>query len=237
MSRNWDGKRDRPRIFLTSAAKVAAVRRGTAKLDTARCVGPGAVHAITRKPPAWVRRLLDDVGDRLAEPCGYVPSLMPTRAELARARKALRWAGAHPEPGEVAREVFAAYAGILERRWCNACEIRGGDDDAPIRRRPVYAPKQLAYGAMAVRNWRGRHAPPMWDGQRWAELGSVQPGDTLICVCGDGQMCHRRLAAAVLYAAGWSVCLDGDDNAGPDAVTYVEVQLARSLTWAREMCT
>ncbi len=116
---------------------------------------------------------------------GSVVGLMPTRAELAAALR--RGAGGDPD-------AFADYREQLDRRWAWAASAGFYD----VGRLTV------AVGAEA-----GADGARRWDGDWWRSDAVVDDGDTLVCVCRRGALCHRQVAAEVLERAGWRVVLDG----------------------------
>lgn len=86
------------KVYLTSIAAVAAVRRDAAAAQTSAFVGPGRVLGIMRRPPLWAFPLLE----------GAVIGLMPTHGELTAALEA----GARSSSA-----AFAEYASRLRARW------------------------------------------------------------------------------------------------------------------------
>ena len=99
------------------------------------------------------------------------------------------------------------------------CRHRDQDDDKRSlcdrgHRPAIGASAGAATSARSQRLDRQHHASP----HRPARNGRprhcrrpqlpVDDGDTLVCVCRRGALCHRQVAAAVLARAGWRVVLE-----------------------------
>jgi hypothetical protein len=175
-----------PTIYLSNAAAVAAVARGTATARTRESVGSGPAYSIMRFPRDF----------ELAVAAGQVLALTPPRRLAAPAIEAKH---AH-DAGEGTAAAWAEYEAALREIW----------------ERPAHfgrlSPGLLAWGAPAV---PGERSAAPWDGSKWIVGGPVADGSTLFCACSreaaSAGRCHRVIAAPLLARAGWRVILDGSE--------------------------
>lgn len=209
-----------PTLYLTSAAAVATVdkakARGTkVRPEVAQSVGPGRVFSILRVPPDWLRaRVHGQVlactptiallgaafdGRRVAE--GKAPS----RCHAPRCAQRLRLGDGACVCG-AAGITFAEYHDRLLKLWPRGARM---------------APGVLGWGMELTDEQAGRlradGAPGLvsWDGSSWhGPLGLVEDGDTLVCTCGLGELCHRMVAAMPLSEAGWNIVYEGEPYGG-----------------------
>lgn len=170
------------RIYLTSAAALAAVRGGRAKGDNViASVGPGPAYSIMRRPPEWVTRS-SHARDGSPLVAGQVLSLTPPTRLLDAALAGRRGTGGIS---------WGMYAALLR---------------TSVWRRERLGPGVLSWGM----EWPAGAGSYAWDGAYWRLAGEVVDGATLVCTCGIGDRCHRRVAAELLHGLGWLVTLDGE---------------------------
>lgn len=179
----------KPRLYLTSAATVQAVRSGRASAETRAMVGPGPVYSAMRLP--------DPRRGQTGE--GRVLAFTPTKALLLAAREAAEHTDhcktALTRDGECEcgreTEAWARYETALRQRWARHAELH----------RP---------GALAAYVEAPDGTP--WDRARWRRVAEVENGSTIICNCPRERVargrCHLCVAASFL-AESWDVRLNG----------------------------
>lgn len=188
---------NRPSIYLTNSATVAAVVRGQASEASLACVGPpGLMWA--GKPESMVYSIMRfPRADKGEAGFGRVLGLTPP----SRLAKPAIAAKKDTDAGEAAAaQAWRDYEEALRAVW------------ARHTRRLV--PGRLSW---AEESPRGRADARTWDGSMWVKGGQVPDGATLICACSRqaaaDRRCHRVIAAELLAAAGWRVLLDGREVA------------------------
>jgi len=228
-----------PRIYLTSAAAVAAVDRAKAKAvalpqnapasakasarwhgvipPVAASVGPGRVFSIMRCPPDWLRERI--VGQVLA----FTPTMelfgraYESRQVVEGKRKARRHTQhclTRQKHGDGECECGAAVLRFAEyaRRLLEVWPRPARVAPGVLQFGRELTEQQAAGLRAAGEVTEGGPRVAEWDRSLWhGPLGQVEDGDTLVCTCGLHAQCHRIAGALRLHEAGWDVVLDGNE--------------------------
>ena len=173
-------------LYLTNAAAVAAVARGTSSSRSREAVGSGPAYSIMRHPREF------------EQGAGRVLALTPP-SRLA--KPAIEAKHAYDLGDDLAADAWREYEAGLRSVW-----------ERPDHRARL-APGLLTWGRPALLVEDDGTQVQTWDGERWVRGGRVEPGATLFCACSreaaQAGRCHRVVAAQLLASVGWDVVLDG----------------------------